>query len=337
MNHIIREPIENATKTNVIADLALKGNLLNNQETIPEGYDYDQRFSLQNHLFIFQHVCKPTVSRGTLAGRNDIKEFSQSSGARMRAYLRTTVAEYAYFITLTYPHNYERDGRKSKEHLRRFIQELKREQERNGFDMSKWGVFWFMEFQNRGAIHYHIFCTDPVGFKWLSQKWYDICGTEDPRHLAAGTNVEKLRSGRHGTCAYAAKYAAKSEQKIVPDDIKNAGRFWGVSGLRRCMSADTTVSIEYKGVPRVARATNNIKWQLTDLIDQGSAHVIKKNAYVYVVYLETMEAQAEILRLMRRLQLANAFYSSIPPILMPEDEVLLDFEGEQTDYDISML
>lgn len=336
--NINREQLDNAIIPGVIAEIGSDYDI-NAKDVIPSGYDYDQRYSLQNHLFIFQNVApKPiNVSRGTLQGRAEVKEFSQSSGARMRKYLRTTVAEYVYFVTLTYPHNYERDGRQSKEHLRRFIQELKREQARNGFNMDKWGCFWFMEFQARGAIHYHLFITDPVGFKWLSQKWYDICGTEDKRHLAAGTNVEKLRSGRHGTCAYAAKYAAKSEQKIIPDDIKNAGRFWGVSGLRRCMEADTRISLEYKGVPRIERARNNLKWQLLDLIDSGDAHVVKQTAYVWVVYLESMAAQNEILRLMRRLQMANAFYSYIPPILMPEDEVQLDFQGEDVDYAISLL
>lgn len=334
--NINREPTENASIAGVMANIELIAPV-ESENVIPEGYDYDKRFSLQNHLFICQLVSPRGVSRGTLQGRKAVTEFSASSGARMRKYLRTCVAEYGYMVTLTYPHNYERDGRKSKEQLKRFVQELKREQERQGANMSRWGVFWFMEFQARGAIHYHLFTTDPIERKWLSRRWYDICGTEDPRHLAAGTNVEALKSGRHGTCSYAAKYAAKSEQKIIPDDIKNAGRFWGVSGFKRCMAADTTIELEYTGVPRVKLATNNLKWALSDFIEDGSAHIIKKNAYVYVVYLETMAAQLECLRLMRRIQLANAFYSSVPPILMPEDEVELDYEGEPIDYALSML
>jgi hypothetical protein len=50
-----------------------------------------------------------------------------------------------------------------------------------------------------------------------------------------------LQKGRAGTISYASKYAAKSEQKIVPAEYDNVGRFWGVSGCRTIVEASTHI------------------------------------------------------------------------------------------------
>jgi hypothetical protein len=36
------------------------------------------------------------------------------------------------------------------------------------------------------------------------------------------------------------KYAAKMQQKVIPEEMENIGRFWGVSGCRDVMAASTT-------------------------------------------------------------------------------------------------
>lgn len=299
---------------------------------------YAKKFSCQNHLLVVTDVTDSTSGRSTLSDRNEVKKFSASSATRMRRYLRTTTADYTHFITLTYPHNYERDGRRSKEHLRRFIQEYKRECERTGANMRIWGAFWFMEFQKRGAIHYHLFTTNDVSKSWLSKRWYEICGTEDKRHLAAGTNIEKIRSGRHGTCSYAAKYAAKCDQKEIPSDILSAGRFWGVSGLRLCVSADTTVSAEDYSRRSIKRAVNELKDAVTKYVACGDARVVLQKEGVFVMYMKTMEAQMEILAKVRRIEMNNAMYSTAPRLVMPEYETPLSFGlFEDIDHDISLL
>jgi len=38
--------------------------------------------------------------------------------------------------------------------------------------------------------------------------------------------------------AYAAKYAAKNEQKAVPPEYKDVGRFWGIAGLARTLARE---------------------------------------------------------------------------------------------------
>ena len=49
--------------------------------------------------------------------------------------------------------------------------------------------------------------------------------------------------------SYASKYAAKLDQKNVPPDVINCGRFWGISGLRDCVSATIMVLSEHAENP----------------------------------------------------------------------------------------
>jgi hypothetical protein len=194
-------------------------------------------------------------------------------------------------VTLTYPFGFPSNGAIVKEHLRRFLQELKRDQERHNLvtgSSEKHSSFWFLEFQNRGAPHFHIFTTYanvPRGTNnWVAETWYRIVNSEDIRHLQAGTRTEFLRAGRAGTISYAAKYAVKQYQKAVPANYENVGRFWGISGRRSVMSAATYVS-------RADAAKTDIKTTLFAMnayvkrqIDDGNIEVFKRESGVFIAY-----------------------------------------------------
>lgn len=174
--------------------------------------------------------------------RSAITGFSARSGQRMRKYLRGCEAEYAYMHTLTYPFSYESNGAVVKDHLKKYMRWLKDQHINSGQELKgRFSAFWFLEFQSRGAPHYHIFTNCLVDYKKVAKKWFEIVGSEDNRHLAAGTRVEALKKGRGGTISYASKYAAKAEQKTPPEDYKNIGRFWGVYGNRVIVEASTVV------------------------------------------------------------------------------------------------
>jgi hypothetical protein len=205
------------------------------------------RVNLQGHMLIISKRVDVAGSGSfSLADRGSVKMFTESSACRMRRYLRSCDAEYTHFITLTYPDSLGYDGVDCKNNLRRFIQQLKRKAKG-----AKWSAFWFLEYQSRGAIHFHIFTTEFFGKQWVAETWYRICGSDDKRHLAAGTRIEAFKSGRHGCCAYATKYAAKHQQKTVPENIKWCGRFWGVSGLRVTKEA----SLEFLARSSLPKAT----------------------------------------------------------------------------------
>jgi hypothetical protein len=124
-------------------------------------------------------------------------------------------------VTLTYPAEYPADGRIVMNHWRRMRQWFVRQGNTAGL--------WFKEFQARGAPHFHVFLPSPVPKETVARAWYDIVGSGDVRHLWAGTRTESLRNPQ-AAGAYAAKYAAKSLQKEVPDGFSSVGRFWGTWG-----------------------------------------------------------------------------------------------------------
>lgn len=220
-------------------------------------------------------VCEvSTVPRqfqqSNLGSRGVVKGFSLSAGVRMRRYLRECVAQYSGMVTLTYPGAYSCDGRRVKDDLRRFIRWMR---DQNRADRT-WSAFWFMEFQARGAPHFHIFTTHLPDLRKTSKKWFDIVGSEDERHFRAGTRCELLRRGRAGTVSYASKYAAKAEQKSVPDEYLSCGRFWGVSGLRTTVSADTFLRRSDAETGSLKAKIDNLNGFLAEGIQKGKIKVV---------------------------------------------------------------
>ena len=171
----------------------------------------------------------------------------------------------AAMVTLTYPADWltvAPDGKTVKEQLKTFRKRYER----------AWGeplrAVWKLEFQRRGAPHFHILLVPPHGKagehrtgrqrtavgdglpfrQWLSAVWADIVAHPDPvermKHEAAGTGVdfaEGLRaSDPKRVAVYFLKHGgatAKEYQHIVPEAWrapgKGPGRFWGYWGLER--------------------------------------------------------------------------------------------------------
>jgi len=63
---------------------------------------------------------------------------------------------------------------------------------------------------------------------WLSERWFEIVGSNDPKHLAAGAAWEVIEKP-DGAARYVAKESYKTFQKQVPKAFQNVGRFWGTS------------------------------------------------------------------------------------------------------------
>jgi hypothetical protein len=219
-------------------------------------------YDLQGYLLLRRVIANRCVVDGhhsNLCNRGSIASFSPSAGARMRRFLRTCDAEYTTLITLTYPAEYPSDGRTCKDQLRFLLARLSR-----SAASEKFSAFWFVEFQERGAPHFHIFTTHRFDKDELSAAWYGIVGSGDERHLRAGTRIEALRSGRWGTASYAAKYASKQCQKMIPDNFLRCGRFWGVVGLRRCASATIIIPFYYQHNPKYVAFLQRLRNILKD-------------------------------------------------------------------------
>lgn len=153
--------------------------------------------------------------------RSKIKRFSFLSQRRLRLFSRNTSHIWKIFITLTYPENFPQNGKLVKKHLDTFLKRLSRYSQTIKY-------LWVIEFQDRGAPHYHILTNEKVDKNWLSQNWYEVVGSGDLKHFKAGTQVDKIYS-ENQVMAYLTNYLKKLKQKTVPEEYLNIGRFWSHS------------------------------------------------------------------------------------------------------------
>lgn len=151
--------------------------------------------------------------------RGKIRDFSTRS-ARELLFRARNVEGLVVMVTLTYPGAFPTDGRK----VKRDWAALRRWFVHRGL-----GGLWFLEFQERGAPHLHVYLNGRIDKDKLADAWARIVDSGDPHHRDRGTRVEAIREP-HAVAAYAAKYANKPEQKEVPASYQEVGRFWGLFG-----------------------------------------------------------------------------------------------------------
>ncbi len=153
--------------------------------------------------------------------RGKVTIFSRKSRRRLLEFLaRTTkTTRPRVFMTLTYPSNMN-DAKIGKTHLRAFLERVRRK-------FPKAAGIWRIEYQKRGAVHFHfIFFNMPF---WKASEirtaWSEIIGEKSPR-----IHITTCRS-RKQTTYYMSKYVAKLGGKaavslsIVP--YLHVGRHWG--------------------------------------------------------------------------------------------------------------
>lgn len=165
--------------------------------------------------------------------RNKVTVFSRASRRRMlRTMAKLSKAALPIFATLTYPQSYSSNPTDWKEDLRVWGARLKRACPTAAF-------IWRLEFQKRGAPHFHVLIyglTKNISDfqKWLSTSWYEVVKSCDERHLQAGTNAQHMRSYR-GLMVYAGKELAKTSQALLGSTYaEGVGRWWGAFN-RACL------------------------------------------------------------------------------------------------------
>lgn len=158
-------------------------------------------------------------------------------------------------ITLTYPGAWlavAPNGKAAKAQFRAWRERYKR----------AWGATWVgiwkLEFQDRGAPHFHLHMVPPHGLstgnlsglkwrEWLSQSWAEVVNHPDPeeyrKHLAAGTRIDYAEGLKASDPKRLAVYflkrhsqgSSKEYQHTVPPEWQGPGdgpgRFWGHCGL----------------------------------------------------------------------------------------------------------
>lgn len=212
---------------------------------------FDKSQFLPTHVLVFSKdikvkkpaSLKPKVKRSK---RGKVNSFSEASRNRLLFYARNSGHHIQSQIMLSYPEKFEHDGAEVKRHLNAFLTLLREKYP----DII---YIWVMEFQERGAAHFHLFtnlkaCSfkdhkkgrcnpfecDRVFHRWAAETWADIVSGENPeaheKMLKVHNHLKNfgawdMRSGRYLT----KEYLAKAAQKEIPEEYYNIGRFWGCS------------------------------------------------------------------------------------------------------------
>ena len=105
-----------------------------------------------------------------------------------------------------------------------------------------WGVIWVMEFQKRGALHYHFILKTPSALsaeQWheIIDAWLRIVGETNDVYAALHgcelSMVQDIRRVKVYECKYMGKSGrnnAKAYEKVCPEWFNDSGRWWGIVG-----------------------------------------------------------------------------------------------------------
>lgn len=179
-------------------------------------------------------------------------KFSAKSMSRLVATANATTVQFNSMITLTYPMVYPRSGKIIKAAMNNFTQMMR--------DQNYGSYLWFLEFQARGAPHFHILSTQNgisptmrirVVETWVArmckEEWFyvecerlagqkNVCEWKMMSNIIAKSYWFTLRSetwelmrSEEGARRYATIYATKEYQKTPPAGFEGVGRFWGCS------------------------------------------------------------------------------------------------------------
>ena len=232
MNNILAE-ISDKTQTGFIYD--------RNTDSFRQRVNY--RFDITPCAAYLYALRKP-VQTFAERKRVDVIKFSRSASFRMCRYLRRAETDYISFGTLTYHLSWP-DGKGCKKQLATLIKRIwrnfdvhQKDSKQYARDGKLFSLFWFLEFQERGAPHFHFYCSHRIDQRWLRSAWAEIKAETNRSAIIHGAKMKKITGGQVGGVRYARKYAAKAIQKEVPENFKNVGRFWGVAGTNS-VSADT--------------------------------------------------------------------------------------------------
>jgi hypothetical protein len=192
-------------------------------------------------------VRRDCLYQGQRPKRGDISSLSRKSLFRLLFLVRETSIKLTSLLTLTYPAEYPGTGKVVKSHWNTLRLHLKQ--------LFKCDVdyVWFLEFQKRGAPHLHVMLSHRVwpGLRQeVAIRWSKLVGKDPEMRYKVyrvhnhPTAWEDIRSD-DGAAKYVAKYAAKWDQKLVPDDFSSVGRFWGASrGVKAGIPEPTRVELQ---------------------------------------------------------------------------------------------
>lgn len=163
------------------------------------------------------HERKLEQPRSRVGGgiRGKSTPYSRQSRARLAFYIRN-VAPLAFFLTLTYAKTFPVEAETIRDHQQRVCRWLRE---------SGISYVWVLEYQKRGAPHFHLLLDKEPDRQELTRFWCGLAGIRKAKHRRRCVYLEPIHTWE-GTVAYLSRY--KATQRRVPDNIVgNLGNWWG--------------------------------------------------------------------------------------------------------------
>lgn len=156
--------------------------------------------------------------------RGEIKVFSAESRYRLFRLLHTLKFERITFITLTYPATFPTEASQYKAHLKEY---RRRFEQRYG----ELPAVWRLEFQDRGAPHFHLMYLDApfIPIKDWNLLWCEVAGRNYLPEWRNGVDLKLVvdASETRLIAKYLSKYIAKLDGEHQNGHLKKCGRWWG--------------------------------------------------------------------------------------------------------------
>jgi hypothetical protein len=159
-------------------------------------------------------------------------------------------------------------------------------------------MYRVLEFQQRGVPHFHFFSSispDNDDFReWAAVAWNKIIGDSEQNLLFQKHRrnfIEwKMDSGKY----LVKEYLAKCDQKHVPEEFHNVGRFWGNSRSMKPVSQEIIPGVEYsktiikKAVRIVTKRREKYlkKWIKINFRQKITSYSLPSMTYNFITLLE---------------------------------------------------
>lgn len=189
------------------------------------------KFTVYEHCVVYQPMeVKFDYFKHPASKRGPISEFSKRSRFRLfqlLAKIDGNLEEKPLFVSLTYHYGHLKKKTRPKKQLHNFLVQVR------NFDPDVQFI-WRMEFQIRGAPHFHLIIfpgggkinlTDRRYATEISRIWHKIADPNSNKHKEYGCSVITINSYSQA-CSYLSKYVAKCHDTEV--DLKE-GKHWGNS------------------------------------------------------------------------------------------------------------
>lgn len=206
-----------------------------------------------------------------------IDHFSKKSRRRLQFVSINNSDVLISQFALTYHDRLPADGKECKKHLNTFLTWLKR-------NYPEVRYLWILEFQSRGAPHYHLFFNvkpDRTMQYKMALHWNKVTRS-GYQHLEFHNHKNNFIDWDMGSGSYLTKYLDKTSQKFVPENYSNVGRFWGHSRELKPQATvidadelDELVKIDYATGEFYGGKTTVLRWL-------GKYQKKKTNGFTYV-------------------------------------------------------